>query len=332
MVHLNRKIANSVDFCHWIVGHLYHSMSTKNCQVCYEVYNSDLCIPHKLECGDLICESCIRAEFVDNTFYCPFCYKEFTGDDIFDFAKCLELHEVVDDDNLTSTAEVETFASPDIDDRVFLRRQSVRLQCSESGCKNKAVGTTLRCFQHSQVVNISPFVEIAMNMKENHDLSDISMSGGTFETREKSHTIEPEDLIRRFKQQERLKLGEAMDILNRAKNILSKESNILRIDAPVIAVGDIHGQFYDLLNLLEEGGRPGLENGDSYLFLGDYVDRGSFSCEVIFLLLAYKIAFPDKIFLLRGNHECGSVSGHFGFKEECKIKYGVNGMVIPSHY
>jgi serine/threonine-protein phosphatase 2B catalytic subunit len=167
-------------------------------------------------------------------------------------------------------------------------------------------------------------------MKENHDLSDISMSGGTFETREKSHTIEPEDLIRRFRQQERLELGEAMDILNRAKIILSKESNVLRIDAPVIAVGDIHGQFYDLLNLLDEGGKPGQENGDSYLFLGDYVDRGSFSCEVIFLLLAYKIAYPDKIFLLRGNHECGSVSGHMGFKEECKIKYGVNGTIKQS--
>jgi serine/threonine-protein phosphatase 2B catalytic subunit len=80
-----------------------------------------------------------------------------------------------------------------------------------------------------------------------------------------------------------------------------------RLDAPILTVGDIHGQYYDLLNLLEEGGKPGVE---TYLFLGDYVDRGSFSCEVMLLLLSLKVAYPDKIFMLRGNHECGSVSGN----------------------
>ena len=60
--------------------------------------------------------------------------------------------------------------------------------------------------------------------------------------------------------------------------------------------------------------------GARFLFLGDYVDRGKYSCEVMLYLLALKLSFPDSVQLLRGNHETASVSKHFGFKEECKAK------------
>jgi len=126
------------------------------------------------------------------------------------------------------------------------------------------------------------------------------------------------------------------------------------MDAPVIVVGDIHGQFFDLLKIFEladlanptessdslnSAASPVLDanitvdsiSGETdhignkvYLFLGDYVDRGYYSCEVMLYLLSLKIRYPKNIWLLRGNHECASVSGHFGFKEECKTKYGVN--------
>ena len=61
----------------------------------------------------------------------------------------------------------------------------------------------------------------------------------------------------------------------------------------------------------------------SFLFLGDYVDRGKNSLETIILLLAYKVKFKENFFLLRGNHECGQINRIYGFYDECKRRYSI---------
>jgi serine/threonine-protein phosphatase 2B catalytic subunit len=120
-----------------------------------------------------------------------------------------------------------------------------------------------------------------------------------------------------FYNEGRLSHAQAMKIIRDSNKILRKEPNLLRIDAQATIIGDIHGQFYDMLALLETFDL----SRDVLLFLGDYVDRGVFSTEVYFYLLLLKSHYPNNIFLLRGNHESRRMTEYFTFKRECLHKY-----------
>ena len=109
-------------------------------------------------------------------------------------------------------------------------------------------------------------------------------------------------------------------IVSKASQLLSREANLLELVDPVTIIGDIHGQFYDFLKVLDLAGKL---PDTSYLFLGDYVDRGSFSIEVLLLLYSLKLNFPDSVHLLRGNHECRQLTGFFNFRSECIYKYDI---------
>lgn len=103
------------------------------------------------------------------------------------------------------------------------------------------------------------------------------------------------------------------------KEMLVKESNVVHIQTPVTVVGDIHGQFHDMLDIFQIGGPVPDTN---YLFLGDYVDRGLYSVETIMLLIVLKLRYPNRIHLLRGNHESRQITQSYGFYTECLNKYG----------
>lgn len=108
-------------------------------------------------------------------------------------------------------------------------------------------------------------------------------------------------------------------LCDRCKDLMLEEGNVETVYAPVTLCGDIHGQFFDLIELFSKGGRV---PETSYVFMGDYVDRGYHSVETLLLLLVLKVRYPDRITLLRGNHESRQITQVYGFYDECYRKYG----------
>lgn len=109
-----------------------------------------------------------------------------------------------------------------------------------------------------------------------------------------------------------------------ALRIVENEKTLQQITVPkgkhITIVGDLHGQFFDLLHILKTNGSPSASN--PYLFNGDIVDRGSFSVECLILLLAWKVAFPKHVLIARGNHEVHEMNIPYGFAGEVLVKYG----------
>ncbi|KAI9680298.1 MAG: serine/threonine protein phosphatase Pzh1 [Trizodia sp. TS-e1964] len=117
-----------------------------------------------------------------------------------------------------------------------------------------------------------------------------------------------------------LKNAEIIAICSAAREVFLSQPALLELSAPVKIVGDVHGQYPDLIRMFEMCGFPPQAN---YLFLGDYVDRGKQSLETILLLMCYKLKYPENFFLLRGNHECANVTRVYGFYDECKRRCNI---------
>ncbi|XP_037030544.1 serine/threonine-protein phosphatase 5 [Bradysia coprophila] len=132
-----------------------------------------------------------------------------------------------------------------------------------------------------------------------------------------------EELMEFYKQEKRLHKKFAYKILCEIDLYLRKQPSLVDIaipdDAKFTICGDIHGQFYDLMNIFKINGLPSQTN--PYLFNGDFVDRGSFSVECIFTLFGFKLLYPDHFFLARGNHESINMNQIYGFTGEVLAKY-----------
>lgn len=109
------------------------------------------------------------------------------------------------------------------------------------------------------------------------------------------------------------------ELCSKVIELLVREANIQQVDTPVTICGDIHGQLHDLITLFKTGGEcPQTQ----YLFLGDFVDRGFYSLESFLLLISLKVRYPDRVTLIRGNHESRQITTVYGFYDECVRKYG----------
>ena len=107
---------------------------------------------------------------------------------------------------------------------------------------------------------------------------------------------------------------EILWLCNTVQEIFLQQPILLELKPPIMICGDTHGQFHDLLRLFEISGPPPTTN---YIFLGDYVDRGTQSIETVCLLFCYKVLYPDQFFMLRGNHECSYINRMYGFYDDC---------------
>jgi diadenosine tetraphosphatase ApaH/serine/threonine PP2A family protein phosphatase len=122
-----------------------------------------------------------------------------------------------------------------------------------------------------------------------------------------------------------------LDILSRLKLLLYTCDTLIQVRSPAVVCGDVHGQYEDVTTLFAEcikngKGDIGSPGNTSFIFMGDYVDRGYYSLNTFLLLATYKIQNNDRVFLLRGNHETRQITQQYGFMTECTTNYGHSGV------
>lgn len=107
-------------------------------------------------------------------------------------------------------------------------------------------------------------------------------------------------------------------ICQESVEIFKSQGTVIKLTGAFTIIGDIHGNLQDLLNIFSIFGLP---PKTKYMFLGDYVDRGQYSVEVISLLLSLVCKYPHHVYLIRGNHEFQHINKVYGFYDEIMAKY-----------
>uniref|UniRef100_A0A8K9WQH7 Serine/threonine-protein phosphatase with EF-hands n=1 Tax=Oncorhynchus mykiss TaxID=8022 RepID=A0A8K9WQH7_ONCMY len=137
-------------------------------------------------------------------------------------------------------------------------------------------------------------------------------------------------LLSAFKEQQPLHGRYMLQLLHQTKKLLKQMPNVIHLSTPyakeITICGDLHGRLDDLLLIFYKNGLPSAET--PYVFNGDFVDRGKKSVEVIILLFAYQLLYPDHMTLNRGNHEDHIMNLRYGFTKEVMQKYKTHGRDI----
>jgi len=133
-----------------------------------------------------------------------------------------------------------------------------------------------------------------------------------------------EGLLSMYKEQGKLPMKYAYLMAADTLDLLKAEKSLQHVPVPeastITVVGDIHGQFFDFVHMLEQvSGRPSPQN--PILFNGDFVDRGPWSVEVLLCLYAFKLQHPSSVHFNRGNHETEMTTSRYGFEGEVEVKY-----------
>lgn len=169
--------------------------------------------------------------------------------------------------------------------------------------------STAREFSRAMSSKLRACPSVAHPATKIMDVADIFPEG--------SSAPDVEKLLDHFKSEGRVTDELASKIILETAAVLKSEPNVLDVPAPVTIVGDIHGQFFDLVKLFQVGGDP---SKTRYLFLGDYVDRGYFSLECVLYIYSLKLKYPTTMHMLRGNHECRHLTEYFTYKAEVEYK------------
>ena len=114
-------------------------------------------------------------------------------------------------------------------------------------------------------------------------------------------------------------------------HILASEPRLLRLQSPAYVFGDVHGNMQDLLAFGSTMWPLGMHlTPGTFLFLGDYVDRGLYGIEILTYIFAQKVMLPEKVFLLRGNHEVKAVNVASVVYLHCRVATVTTGTAASS--